>query len=83
MSPGSTPPSAPSAPAGAAPPPGAVVWLTGLPASGKSTLATRLEARLREARVPAVVLDGDEVREVLVPSPGHDPRRIRWTSRGT
>lgn len=72
MSPGATPPSAPSA-AGASPPPGAVVWLTGLPASGKSTLATRLEARLREARVPAVVLDGDEVREVLVPPPGHDP----------
>jgi adenylylsulfate kinase len=51
---------------------GAVVWLTGLPASGKSTLANRLDARLREARVPAVVLDGDEVREVLVPRPGHD-----------
>jgi adenylylsulfate kinase len=49
-----------------------VVWLTGLPASGKSTLAERLAARLREARVPSVVLDGDEVRDVLVPRPGHD-----------
>lgn len=52
---------------------GAVVWLTGLPAAGKSTLAARLDARLREARVPAVVLDSDEVREVLVPRPGHEP----------
>jgi adenylylsulfate kinase len=50
-----------------------VVWLTGLPASGKSTLAERIVAQLREARVAAVVLDGDEVREVLEPSPGHDP----------
>jgi len=52
---------------------GAVVWMTGLPASGKTTLAERLAARLREARVPSVVLDGDEVRDVLVPHPGHDP----------
>ncbi len=51
---------------------GAVVWFTGLPASGKSTLAERLAARLRAERVAAVVLDGDEVRDVLVPRPGHD-----------
>jgi adenylylsulfate kinase len=51
---------------------GAVVWLTGLPASGKSTLAERIVADLREARVASVVLDGDEVREALVPAPGHD-----------
>lgn len=51
---------------------GAVVWLTGLPASGKSTLAGQLAARLREARRPAVILDGDEVREALVPRPAHD-----------
>ncbi len=53
--------------------PGAVVWITGLPAAGKSTLANRLEARLREARVATVVLDSDDVREVLIPRPGHDP----------
>ena len=52
---------------------GAVVWLTGLPAAGKSTLAARLDARLREAHVPAVVLDSDDLREVLVPRPGHEP----------
>jgi adenylylsulfate kinase len=52
---------------------GAVVWLTGLPASGKSTLAARLDARLRELRVAAVVLDGDEMREAIVPRPGHEP----------
>lgn len=51
---------------------GAVVWLTGLPASGKSTLAERIAAHLREMRVASVVLDGDEVRDVIVPHPGHD-----------
>jgi adenylylsulfate kinase len=40
---------------------GAVVWITGLPASGKSTLAARVRAHLG----PVVVLDGDEVREAL------------------
>jgi adenylylsulfate kinase len=47
---------------------GAVVWLTGLPQSGKSTLARRLAAA-----VPgSCVLDGDDVRGALVPAPGYD-----------
>lgn len=50
---------------------GAVVWLTGLPGAGKSTLASRLAARLREDRVAVAVLDGDDVRDALVPRPGH------------
>ena len=40
---------------------GAVVWFTGLPASGKTTLA----GALRERRPAAVVLDSDEMRELL------------------
>ena len=51
---------------------GAVVWLTGLPASGKSSLAARLAGRLREVRRAAIVLDGDEVRAAMVPRPGYD-----------
>ena len=44
---------------------GAVIWLTGLSGSGKSTVAMALEARLvREGRV-AYVLDGDNVRHGL------------------
>lgn len=50
---------------------GAVVWLTGLPSSGKSTLASRLLQRLRQEGQPALVLDGDDVRESLVPRPGY------------
>ena len=51
---------------------GAVVWITGLFASGKSTLAARTAARLRDAGAAAVVLDGDDVREVFVPPHGYD-----------
>lgn len=51
---------------------GAVAWVTGLPASGKSTFAARLRARLRAAGRAAVVLDGDAVRGALVPPPGYD-----------
>jgi adenylylsulfate kinase len=49
---------------------GAVVWFTGLPRSGKSTLAEAARARLGGR---AVLLDGDAVRGALVPAPGYDP----------
>jgi len=44
---------------------GAVVWLTGLPASGKSTLARALELRLFGAGGSPVLLDGDTLRAGL------------------
>ncbi|MFC1673852.1 adenylyl-sulfate kinase [Pseudomonadota bacterium] len=44
---------------------GAVVWFTGLSASGKSTLATMLEQRLFETGRQVYVLDGDNVRHGL------------------
>jgi adenylylsulfate kinase len=48
-----------------------VVWITGLPSSGKSTLARQLHAALGARGVPSCVLDGDAVRKSLVPSPGY------------
>ena len=51
---------------------GAVVLVTGLPSSGKSTFAERAAARLTEHGVAACVLDGDVVRRSLVPAPGYD-----------
>jgi adenylyl-sulfate kinase len=45
--------------------PGATVWLTGLPASGKSTLAAALEAELLRRGRAAYVLDGDNLRHGL------------------
>jgi adenylylsulfate kinase len=44
---------------------GATVWLTGLPSSGKSTIAGALAARLRASGHRVEVLDGDEVRRNL------------------
>jgi bifunctional enzyme CysN/CysC len=41
---------------------GATVWLTGLPASGKSTIAAQLERILVEDGHPAYFLDGDNLR---------------------
>jgi adenylylsulfate kinase len=44
---------------------GAVVWLTGLSGSGKSTIAYALESRLTRAGRLAFVLDGDNLRHGL------------------
>jgi adenylylsulfate kinase len=55
---------------------GCVVWLTGLPSSGKSTLAAAVHAELVGLGVAVCTLDGDVVRAALVPKPG-DSRRER------
>jgi adenylylsulfate kinase len=52
---------------------GVVVWITGLPSSGKSKLALRLAGQLRERSIPTCVLDGDAVRSALVPRHGYSP----------
>jgi adenylylsulfate kinase len=44
---------------------GFTVWLTGLPCSGKSTIANALAAHLRERALNVEVLDGDVVRQNL------------------
>ena len=50
---------------------GAIVWFTGLPSSGKSRLAQRVQARLAIASTPCCLLDGDRVRGLLHPRPGY------------
>jgi bifunctional enzyme CysN/CysC len=52
---------------------GATVWLTGLPASGKSTIAVALERRLVDHRQGAYLLDGDNVRHGLSDDLGFTP----------
>jgi adenylylsulfate kinase len=42
-----------------------VIWMTGLPGAGKSTIAGALHGALLGAGVKAVVLDGDTLREGL------------------
>jgi len=46
-------------------PPGATVWLTGLPSAGKTTIADTVADRLRQRRRRVEVLDGDRMRATL------------------
>ncbi len=49
--------------------PGCAIWLTGLPASGKSTIVAELVPKLESLGRPVEVLESDAVRRVLTPSP--------------
>ena len=53
--------------------PGCVIWLTGLSASGKSTIATELERELVTSGRHAYVLDGDNLRHGLCSDLGFAP----------
>src|SRR3954470_5097024 len=53
---------------------GMTVWLTGLSASGKSTIAAELERRLVVAGRPAYRLDGDNLRHGLNAGLGFSPQ---------
>jgi adenylylsulfate kinase len=48
-----------------------VLWLTGLPSAGKTTIAGLVAQRLTAAGVPCEVLDGDEVRKAISPTLGY------------
>ena len=47
--------------------PSLAIWLTGLPASGKSTIARALKPQLEAAGLTVEVLESDEVRRELTP----------------
>ena len=49
------------------------VWITGLPASGKSTIAASLTAQLSARGVDVAVLESDELRKIFTPHPRYDP----------
>lgn len=50
-------------------PSGWSLWLTGLPASGKTTLARAIRQKLSHRGITSVILDSDEVRHILTPDP--------------
>lgn len=52
---------------------GGVIWLTGLPSSGKSTLAHEVERLLFERGCNSYVLDGDNIRHRLNKDLGFSP----------
>lgn len=45
------------------------IWITGLPGSGKSSVARALAARLREIGEPVTLLELDVLRRTLTPAP--------------
>ena len=56
---------------------GIVVWITGLPSSGKLTLARVLAEKLEPAGVHACILDGDDVRKAVAPALSYTPEQRR------
>ena len=48
-----------------------VIWITGLSAAGKTTLAKLVTDKLRAQGRPVVMLDGDELREALSSTKDH------------
>jgi adenylyl-sulfate kinase len=52
---------------------GVTLWFTGLPASGKSTVAVAVEERLLASGRPAYLLDGDNLRHGLNGNLGFEP----------
>lgn len=47
-----------------------VIWMTGLPGAGKTTIARRVKTLVEETGKKAEILDGDEVRKTLSPDLG-------------
>ena len=50
---------------------GFAVWLTGLPASGKSSITRELVKQLQACGMTAVVLESDAMRKILTPEPSY------------
>ncbi len=57
---------------------GFAVWLTGLPASGKTTLSEGLARDLEERGLTVQVLDSDSLRHVLTPDPTYTLEERDW-----
>jgi adenylylsulfate kinase len=67
---------------------GAVIWLTGLPSSGKTTIAKGLMENLRRKGYAVELLDGDWVRQTINPDAGFTREqrsmhliRVAWIAR--
>jgi adenylylsulfate kinase len=53
---------------------GFAIWITGIPASGKSTLTRELVKKLEIWGVSVVVLESDEMRKILTPVPTYEQK---------
>jgi adenylyl-sulfate kinase len=57
---------------------GFTIWLTGLPSSGKSSLAASLSEVLRDRGIVVQVLDSDDLRKWLTPDPTYSEEERKW-----
>lgn len=57
-----------------------ILWFTGRPGSGKSTIADAVLGELHRRRVPAELLDQGRLHEILgsAPDPGPAEARLHW-----
>jgi adenylylsulfate kinase len=58
--------------------PGFAIWFTGLPSSGKSTLARLVGQRLAAQGITAQLLDSDALRRRLTPQPTYSDAERDW-----
>jgi adenylylsulfate kinase len=58
---------------------GFAIWFTGLPSSGKSTIARYVTKRLRDDyKISVVHLESDELRKFLTPEPNYSANERDW-----
>ena len=57
---------------------GFAIWLTGLPSSGKTTVAHALSDLLAERGIAVQLLDSDELRTRLTPKPRYSSEERDW-----
>ncbi|KPV50266.1 hypothetical protein SE17_27960, partial [Kouleothrix aurantiaca] len=57
---------------------GWALWLTGLPASGKTTIAWALRHTLEARGISAIVIDSDALRALLLPNSTYTPAERDW-----
>jgi len=46
-----------------------VIWITGLPGSGKSTISRKVQEKLLAKRIKSKILELDEIRKIITPNP--------------
>lgn len=57
---------------------GFAIWITGLPASGKSTVSGCVAELLRDAGICTAILESDEMRKALTPKPTYTQDERDW-----
>ena len=67
---------------------GFAVWITGIPASGKSTIAKVLKKALFRRKIYVQILDSDFIRKIITPNPKYTERErdffydiLEWIGR--